>query len=316
MSDFVAQLTPVELEAISRGDYVMNSPLGAAGNAGVFGGVLPSLRKLGVPPVTVTDGPSGIRLKTSSSLIPIGTLLACTFDTALVEAVYAALGAEMRERRTDVLLAPAMNIHRNPLCGRNFEYFSEDPFLTGKIAAAAVRGVQSAGVAACPKHFACNNQELNRNHNDSRVSERALREIYLAGFEICVKEAKPQCIMTSYNKINGVWSHYNYELVHGILREEWGFKGFVMTDWWMQSAKSPEFCKLKRNAYRVRAGVNLLMPGGGYLGRRKPDGTLLSSFGAEDGITLGVLQRNAEEILNFILQSPAFERFEEEKEEL
>lgn len=137
---FVAQLDPTELEAISRGAYIMNSPLGAPGNAGVFGGVLPSLRKKGVAPVTTTDGPSGIRLQSSCSLLPIGTLLACTFDEALIREVYEAEGREMRAKGSDVLLAPGMNIHRNPLCGRNFEYYSEDPFLTGKIAAQRCRG--------------------------------------------------------------------------------------------------------------------------------------------------------------------------------
>lgn len=313
LKDFVAQLSPEELEAVSRGDFVMDSPLGAKGNAGVFGGVTASLRDKGIPPVTATDGPSGIRLQASCSLLPIGTQLACTFDEELVENIYATVGREMKERDSDVLLAPAMNIHRNPLCGRNFEYFSEDPFLTGKIAAAVVRGVQSEGVSACPKHFACNNQEFNRSHNDSRLSERALREIYLKGFEICVKEAKPDLIMTSYNKVNGVWAHYHYELVRGILRGEWNFDGCVITDWWMRSGKSPEFPKLRNNAYRVRAGVNILMPGSGKLGLRKSDGTLLKTLGTEGGITLGELQRNAEEVLRFVLRSSALARFEKEK---
>lgn len=306
MDDFVSQLSLIELEAISRGDYVMDSPLGASGNAGVFGGVLPSLRSKGIPSVTATDGPSGIRLKCASSLVPIGTALASTFDEALVSDVYAAIGGEMIGRGSHVLLAPGMNLHRNPLCGRNFEYFSEDPLITGKMGAAAVRGLQSTGVSACPKHFACNNQEFNRSRNNSCVSERALREIYLRGFEICVKEGKPQNIMTSYNKVNGVWAHYHYELCRGVLRGEWGYDGNIMTDWWMRPAKSPEFRKLKKNAYRVRSGVNLLMPGGGYVGRRTPDGSLLKSLGKKNGITLGELQRNAAEILNFIMQSNAF----------
>ena len=301
---FVAQLSFDELEAVSRGDYKMNSPLGPEGNAGAFGGVLPSLNKKGVPPVITTDGPSGIRLKRASSLIPIGTLLACTFDEALVSEVYAGVGEEMRERGSDVLLAPGMNIQRNPLCGRNFEYYSEDPVLSGKIAAAAVKGIQSAGVSACPKHFACNNQEFNRNNHDARVSERALREIYLKGFEICVREANPHCIMTSYNKINGVWAHYHFELVRGILRGEWGFGGCVMTDWWMKSARCPEYPKLKDNAYRIRAGVNVLMPGGDYFGKRKPDGTVRAAM-KKDGLTMAELRRNAEEVLGFVLHSSA-----------
>ena len=301
---FVSQLSFDELEAVSRGDYKMNSPLGPEGNAGAFGGVLPSLNRKGVPPVITTDGPSGIRLKRASSLIPIGTLLACTFDEALVSEVYAGVGEEMRERGSDVLLAPGMNIQRNPLCGRNFEYYSEDPVLSGKIAAAAVKGIQSAGVSACPKHFACNNQEFNRNNHDARVSERALREIYLKGFEICVREANPHCIMTSYNKINGVWAHYHFELVRGILRGEWGFGGCVMTDWWMKRARCPEYPKLKDNAYRIRAGVNVLMPGGDYIGKRKPDGTVRAAM-KKDGLTMAELRRNAEEVLGFVLHSSA-----------
>lgn len=314
MDDFVAQLDLTELEAISRGAYIMNSPLGVPGNAGVYGGVLPSLREKGVPPVTTTDGPSGIRLYSCCSLLPIGTLLACTFDEALVEEVYKAVGAEMREKGTDVLLGPGINIHRNPLCGRNFEYYSEDPLVTGKIAAAAVRGLQSNGVSACPKHFACNNQEFRRSTNDSRLSERALREIYLKGFEICVKEAAPQNIMTSYNKINGVHGHYQYELCTTILRGEWHYDGCVMTDWWMRSQKSPEFPKLCDNAYRVRAQVDVLMPGGKRVGKQKPDKTLLKTYGKKDGITLGELQRTAKNVLRFCMQSTAMDRFLQNQE--
>ena len=304
LDTFVAQLNNTELEAISRGAYIMGSPLGARGNAGVFGGVTASLRAKGVPPITTTDGPSGIRLYDSCSLIPIGTLLACTFDEELVQKVYAAVGAEMRERGSDVLLAPGMNIHRNPLCGRNFEYFSEDPLLTGRIAAAAVRGVQSAGVSACPKHFACNNQEVNRIHNDSILSERALREIYLKGFEICVRQSDPVNMMTSYNKINGVWGHYHYDLVQTILRGEWGYRGNVMTDWWMRYAPSPEFPDLRGNAYRVRSGVDVLMPGAVTMGTgtRFPDGTLLKTLGRKDGITLGELQYCAKNVLRCVMK--------------
>jgi len=304
MEQFVAQLSLEELAALTRGDGVMNSPLGTAGNAGVLGGVLPSLREKGVPAVTTTDGPSGIRLHKSCSLLPIGTLLACTFDCDLVGRVYEAVGAEMRAKGSDVLLAPGMNLHRNPLCGRNFEYYSEDPFLTGMLAAAAVRGLQSQGVAACIKHFACNNQEYNRNHNDSRLSERALRELYLKGFELCIKTADPVYVMTSYNKINGVWGHYHYELCTTALRGEWNYDGCVMTDWWMRSAKSPEFPALRNNAYRVRAQVDVFMPGAGML-RKNPqkDKTLLQSYGKQDGITLGELQRTAMNVLRAVMRS-------------
>ena len=301
MEQFVAQLDLDELEAISRGAYKMDSPLGANGNAGALGGVTESLRRKGVPPVITTDGPSGIRLLSYCSLIPIGTLLACSFDTALVKDVYSLISGEMKEKGSNILLAPGMNIHRNPLCGRNFEYYSEDPLLTGLMAAAAVEGIQSAGVSACPKHYACNNQEYNRTGNDSRVSERALREIYLKGFEICIKNAKPKCIMTSYNKINGVWGHYNYELCQRILRGEWHYEGMVMTDWWMRPSKSPEFPKMRDNAYRVRGSVDVLMPGGDRVGKEKPDGTLLKTLGKADGITSGEMQRTAMRVLNLCL---------------
>ena len=196
------------------------------------------------------------------------------------------------------------------MCGRNFEYYSEDPLLTGKIAAAAVRGLQSNGVSACPKHFACNNQEYRRNRNDSRLSERALREIYLKGFEICVKEAAPQNMMTSYNRINGVYGHYHYDLCTTVLRGEWGYTGCVMTDWWLRHENSHEFPKLKDQAYRVRAQVDVFMPGGERTGKEKPDGTLLKTYGKSDGITLGELQRTAENVLRFCMHSPAMDRME------
>ncbi|MBE6817113.1 MAG: beta-glucosidase [Ruminococcaceae bacterium] len=302
MEEFVSQLSLEELEAITRGDYTMDSPLGAKGNAGAYAGILPSLRDKGIPPVITTDGPSGIRLAANCSLIPIGTLLACSFDTALVEALYTEISKEMVDRGSDVLLAPGINIHRNPLCGRNFEYFSEDPYITGKMAAAAVRGIQSQGVSACPKHFAGNNQEMRRNKNDSRVSERALREIYLKGFEICIKESRPLNIMTSYNRINGVYSHYNYDLCTTILRGEWGYEGNVMTDWWMMSEKSPENPAVRDQAYRVRAQVDLLMPGGARVTNRKPDGTLYPSLGKPYGITLGEVQRCAMNVLRSAIE--------------
>ncbi len=304
MEQFVAQLDKNELEALTRGDYTMGSNLGTPGNAAVFCGVLPSLREKGIPAVSTSDGPSGIRLRASCSLIPIGTLLASTFDTEAVKEVYSLVSLEMKEKGSDVLLAPGMNIQRSPLCGRNFEYYSEDPYLTGKIGAAAVNGIQSSGGSACPKHFACNSQEYKRTTNDSRVSERALREIYLKGFEICIKEAKPRNIMTSYNKINGVWSYFNYDLCTSILRNEWKYEGNVMTDWWTKKGRSPDFKDVRDQGYRVRAQVDVLMPGGDRSGRRKPDGTLLHKLG-KGGITLGEIQRSAMNVLNFAMNSTA-----------
>ena len=301
LAAFTAQLSVDELEAITRGDYSMDSPLGAKGNAGAIGGVLPSLREKGIPAVITTDGPSGIRLSESCSLLPNGAALACSFNRLLVQTLFSALAQEMAARGSDILLAPGMNIHRNPLCGRNFEYFSEDPCLTGLIASSYVQGIQSGGLSACPKHFCCNNQEFNRTHNDSRVSERALREIYLKGFELCVREAQPHNIMTSYNKVNGVWSHYNYDLCTTVLRGEWGFQGSVMTDWWMRKDESHEFPGVIDQGYRVRAGVDVLMPGGARGGKRKPDGTLKKSMKAKDGVTLGELQSCAMHVLKMAM---------------
>lgn len=305
LDTFIAQLNDAELEALTRGEGCMGSALGVAGNAGAFGGVLPSLREKGIPPVITADGPSGLRLKKYCALLPNGTALACSFDDELIQQLFTHVGKEMIKHGVDVVLSPGMNIHRNPLCGRNFEYFSEDPLLTGKMAAAIVRGVQSQGVSCCPKHFACNNQETKRNTNDSRVSQQALREIYLRCFEIVVKEAKPNVIMTSYNKINGVRSHYNYDLVTTVLRKEWGFDGVVITDWWMQKSASPEFPKIKDNAYRVRAQVDVLMPGNmGHLYKSyHSDGTLLKTIDKLDGMTRAEIQRTAKNVLSLILKT-------------
>ena len=236
-------------------------------------------------------------------MLPCGTAIACAWNPALTEEMFEKVGQEAKHFGVDVLLSPGMNIHRNPLCGRNFEYYSEDPYLCGKTAAAAVRGLQKGGVSACPKHFACNNQEVNRNHNDSRVSQRALREIYLKCFEIVVKESEPQNLMTSYNKINGVWSHYNYDLATTILREEWGYKGNIVTDWWMRKAAMPEFPKIKNNAYRVRAQVDVLMPGGESYSKQKYafDKAQLATLDQPDGLTRAELQRTAMNVLRFAM---------------
>ena len=306
LSDFIAALSDPELEALSRGHGMMGSVLGTPGNAGVFGGILPGLRKKGLRPIVCCDGPAGLRLRRYCSLLPCGTALASTFNRELVRELHVLLGQEMTLHRVDVHLAPGMNIHRNPLCGRNFEYFSEDPLLSGSMAASCIQGVQETGHASCPKHFACNNQETRRNTHDSRVSERTLREIYLRNFEIAVKSARPLAIMTSYNKVNGVWSHYNYDLVTTVLRREWGFEGLVMTDWWMRRSRSPEFPLLRDNAYRVRAQVDLLMPGArGHMAKNyRSDGTLLKSLGKIGGITRAELQRTAGNVLKLILQLP------------
>lgn len=304
LDEFIAQLSDEELALLARGDVTMHSPLGAPGNAGVLGGVSESLRAKGVRPVTTTDGPSGLRLSAYASLLPSGTALASTWNPALVRELASLHGQEMIRKGSDVLLSPGMNIHRDPLCGRNFEYFSEDPLITGRFGAAVVGGVQSAGVSACPKHFAVNNQETNRTRNDSRLSERALREIYLRGFELCVREAQPRTIMTSYNQVNGVWAHYHHDLVTTILRGEWGYTGCVITDWWMEDAVDPDFPALENNAYRVRAQVDVLMPGGVKTDagpQDYADDTILESLRAPDGLTRGELQRTARNVLGLVL---------------
>jgi beta-glucosidase-like glycosyl hydrolase len=307
MTSFVAQLPVEELEALCRGDYVMGSPLGAPGNAAVYGGVSPALRARGVVPVTAADGPSGIRLTAPASLLPIGTALACSWNDGMVEELYRMLGREMIRNKVDVLLAPGINIHRDPLCGRNFEYFSEDPLLTGQMGASVVRGLQSQGVSATPKHFGLNNQETRRNMHDSRCSERALREIYAKAFEIVVKTASPHNMMASYNKVNGVYSHYHYELFTSLLREEWGYDGAVMTDWWMKPGESPDNPAIYDNAYRIQAQVDVLMPGEGPKDKQN-DRSLLASYETGYGIALGEMQRSAINTLNYVMKSPAFRK--------
>jgi len=298
---FIAGLNMDELEGLTRGDYIMNSPLGPAGNAGAFGGVTQSLRDKGVLPVITTDGPSGIRLAATCALLPCGLALSSAWNTELVVNLGTYLGEEFAANGSHVLLAPGMNILRDPLCGRNFEYYSEDPILSGKMAAAMVTGLQKHGKSACPKHFAANNQEEYRTINDSRVSERALREIYLKGFEICIKDSMPRNLMTSYNKINGVWGHYHYELVTTVLRGEWGYEGNVVTDWWMMPSPDPDFPSVWNNAYRVRAQVDVLMPGAKEHSGTKGDESLLESYSKENGITLAEIQRTAMNTLRFVL---------------
>lgn len=247
LDEFVAQFTDDELMDFVGG----KAPTGVA-NTGCFGG----LERLDIPPIPTADGPAGLRLEPKTGIPttawPCATLLACSWDPDLIYEVGAAAGKEIRENNIGIWLAPALNIHRDPLCGRNFEYYSEDPVISGKCAAALTRGVQSAKTAVSIKHFACNNKEANRYDIDSRISERALREVYLRGFEIVVKESDPWTVMTSYNRINGQHTSESYELIMGILRGEWGFKGMVETDWGVKNDPVKE----------VKAGNDMKMPVG------------------------------------------------------
>ena len=248
IEEFIKQFT---LEEIC--DFVGGQPPTGVANTGCFG---PIGHRLNTPAIPTADGPAGLRLNTETGIPttawPCATLLACSWDPDLIYEVGAAGGAEVRENNIGIWLTPALNIHRDPLCGRNFEYYSEDPLVAGKSAAAAIRGMQSSKIAVSMKHFACNNKEANRYQNDSRLSERALREIYLKGFEIAVKESDPITVMSSYNLINGQHTSESWELLTGILRREWGFKGMVETDWGVKNDPVKE----------VKAGNDLKMPTG------------------------------------------------------
>lgn len=279
LDELVAQFDIYDLIGLTHG--CPNTML--ANTCGIGG-----LPEYGVPAPMTADGPAGVRFEpivgTTSTAFPCCTMVASAWNTEIAELTAAAGAEEAAENQFGVWLTPALNIHRNFLCGRNFEYFSEDPFISGKMAAAVVKGIQSKGISACVKHFACNNKEDNRYESDSIVSERALREIYLKGFEIAISESKPLCVMTSYNKLNGHYSPENYDLIKGILRDEWGYSGLVISDWGSRS-----------EIYRdILAGSNIHMP------FTKPEHLCKA---LEQGlITRKMLVENAKQIMSFILR--------------
>lgn len=304
MEEFISQLSDADLRCLVTGEG-MSSPKARPGNTGVFGGVTQELAKFGIPVVCLADGPSGVRMDNgdTATSMPNGTLIACSWDAEATEKLYEYASVELCSHNIDSLLGPGINIHRSPLNGRNFEYFSEDPYLTGKIGSALVKGMNIHGNSATVKHFAANSQELCRKDVVSVISERALREIYLKPFEMCVKEGNVKTIMTSYNPINEHWTAVNYELNTVILREEWGYTGMVMTDWWPKLSKEESDKQNLRDMVIAQNDVFML----------SSDALTFNSNIAESlengTLTRGQLQRNAKNILNYIMGTHTFERF-------
>ena len=304
MENFVAQIREEDLIAMFRGEG-MCSPKVTPGTAAAFGGVTESMKALGIPVGCCADGPSGIRMDcgTKAFSLPNGTALGCTFNTELVGDLYEMTGKELRLNKIDSLLGPGMNIHRNPLNGRNFEYISEDPLLTGRICAAQVKAMAKSGIGSTIKHFCGNNQEVGRSTSDSVMSERCLREIYLKGFEMAVREGGARSVMTTYGSVNGLWTAGSYDLCTTILRKEWGFEGIVMTDWWAKSNYEGHQAEVQVKAPMVAAQNDIYMVVSDA--KANPEKDDVEEMLHAGKLTLGELQRNGANILGFLLKSPS-----------
>ena len=304
MENFVAQISEEDLIAMFRGEG-MCSPKVTPGTAAAFGGVTESMKALGIPVGCCADGPSGIRMDcgTKAFSLPNGTALGCTFNTELVGDLYEMTGKELRLNKIDSLLGPGMNIHRNPLNGRNFEYISEDPLLTGRICAVQVKAMAKSGIGSTIKHFCGNNQEVGRSTSDSVMSERCLREIYLKGFEMAVREGGARSVMTTYGSVNGLWTAGSYDLCTTILRKEWGFEGIVMTDWWAKSNYEGHQAEVQVKAPMVAAQNDIYMVVSDA--KANPEKDDVEEMLHAGKLTLGELQRNGANILGFLLKSPS-----------
>ena len=304
MENFVAQISEEDLIAMFRGEG-MCSPKVTPGTAAAFGGVTESMKALGIPVGCCADGPSGIRMDcgTKAFSLPNGTALGCTFNTELVGDLYEMTGKELRLNKIDSLLGPGMNIHRNPLNGRNFEYISEDPLLTGRICAVQVKAMAKSGIGSTIKHFCGNNQEVGRSTSDSVISERCLREIYLKGFEMAVREGGARSVMTTYGSVNGLWTAGSYDLCTTILRKEWGFEGIVMTDWWAKSNYEGHQAEVQVKAPMVAAQNDIYMVVSDA--KANPEKDDVEEMLHAGKLTLGELQRNGANILGFLLKSPS-----------
>lgn len=307
MEAFVAQLSDEELASLVRGEGMGSSRV-TPGTASAFGGVSDLLTDKGIPAVCCDDGPSGMRLDSGMKAfsLPNGTMIACTFNMDIVTSLYALTGIEMVANKVECLLGPGMNIHRHPLNGRNFEYFSEDPFMTGKMACAMLDGLHSAGVTGTVKHFCGNNQEKRRHYVDSVISERALREIYLKGFEMAVKDSKAYTVMTTYGSVNGLWTAGIYDLTTTILRKQWGFEGVVMTDWWAQISERGVEPSKSNFAAMVRAQNDLYMCCADGSKNTSDENTMDA---LSDGrLARAELQRTAINVCNVAMRSQAMSR--------
>lgn len=307
VEDFAAQLPAQELCVLVRGEG-MNSPKVTPGTGAAFGGLSPYLQKLGVPIACCTDGPSGLRMDSGASAfsLPNGTCLAAGFNEKLSTELFECVALEMRKNRIDILLGPGLNTHRNPLNGRNFEYFSEDPLLTGMMAAAQLKGLHRHGVLAAIKHFEANSQEHYRRFANAVISQRAQREIYLKGFELCIRYGGARCVMSSYGPVNGIWNASSYDLLTTILRKEWGFGGFVMSDWWAHGNEEGGPPSKQEVAAMVRSGNDIYMVNDDAQTNSNHD-NLMSSLGTEK-LAPGELRLAACNVLRALLALPTAER--------